>query len=95
MWSILKNLLAVLSCYDNTPTGGFLYDEKVLTFASDPVREYILQARERLSRRETAPLVQLGELQKGSTLIAHPLQVDEQWRNTVVQIFSSVCFERS
>merc|ERR1712137_79625 len=89
MWNILKNLLTVLTCYESAPPKGFLYDEKTFEYASEPVRGYMEAARRRLEQRETRPLVELTELQKGATLIAHPLQMDEQWRHTAVQIFSS------
>jgi len=89
MWNILKTLLTVLTCYESAPPKGFLYDEKTFEYASEPVRGYMEAARRRLEQKETRPLVELTELQKGATLIAHPLQMDEQWRHTAVQIFSS------
>merc|ERR1712137_158166 len=89
MWNILKTLLTVLTCYESAPPQGYLYDEKTFEYASEPVRGYMEAARRRLEQRETKPLVELSELQKGATLIAHPLQMDEQWRHTAVQVFSS------
>ena len=93
MWAVLKNLLSVITCYETNPSNGYLYDEKLEKYASEPVRDYINKARERLERRNSlddVPLVQLGEVQRSVTLIAHPLQNREYWRNAVVQIYHYV-----
>ena len=91
MWGVLEKLLPILSCFETNPPSGYLYDEKFEKYASEPVKKYIKSARERIDNSKESPLVKLGSLESGVTLIAHPLHQSAYWRNTIVQIYNYVC----
>jgi len=88
MWNVFKTMLNVITCYENMPTKGYIYDEKFTTYTSEPVRKYILNARERLANKNDKQLVRLSPVDVGMALVSHPLRFKEYWRNTVVQTYN-------
>lgn len=93
MWSILRYLLQILSTYENSPSKGYLYDDAFEKYASAPIKSYISEARNRLSKKDENPMCKLATtFDTNVALLAHPLHSYNLISNTAIYVYKKVYY---